>query len=287
MPIRPFTVLVLTALALSLPFAAGGCGGEAGTSTGAARDKAALAVYRSYLEGNAADLNHWTAAMAAKVQDGAVTKAESRYAAARVSYGHLEPASKMFHQLDARIDRLGVNSAANFGGLHRLEKAFFAEATTDGVGVVARRLSGDVIELRRRLKTVELSPMRVIGGANEVLHELSVSTLAGEEERYSHVGLVDVAADLEGLEATFRAVEPVLAEADPDLKTEIEARFKASYAEVGKYGILARDREQARDREPGISFVIDDELSKQELGAIAGEIDALAELFSRLEDKLD
>jgi iron uptake system component EfeO len=250
--------------------------------------KAALAKYRSYLEGNAAGLTHWAAAMVAKIDEGAVTKAESRYAAARVPYGHLEPAARMFGDLNSRIDEFEEGSApAGFGGLHRLEKAFFAETTTAGVSKVAKDLLSDVMDLQRRLGTIELSPGRIIGGANEVLDAVSNSTLAGEEERYSHIDLVDVAANLEGLEAAFQAVQPSLAEEDPGLEAEIEAQFKASYAGIGKYGILARDPEQARDREPGISFVIYDELSEQEVGAISKKMDALAELFLRLEDELN
>ena len=63
------------------------------------------------------------------------------------------------------------------------------------------------------MKTVELQAVQIANGANELLGEVSASKITGEEERYSHIDLVDFEANVEGAEAAFEAVEPLLDEA--------------------------------------------------------------------------
>ena len=76
------------------------------------------------------------------------------------------------------------------------------------------------------MKTVELQAVQIANGANELLGEVSASKITGEEERYSHIDLVDFEANVEGSEAAFEAVEPLLSKKDPKLAKEIEADFE-------------------------------------------------------------
>ena len=82
---------------------------------------------------------------------------------------------------------------------------------------VAEQLLADVEELAGKVKTVELQAVQIANGANELLGEVSASKITGEEERYSHIDLVDFEANVEGAEAAFEAVKPLLDENDPDL----------------------------------------------------------------------
>jgi len=41
------------------------------------------------------------------------------------------------------------------------------------------------------VKTVDLRAVQIANGADELLGEVSASKIAGEEERYSHIDLVD------------------------------------------------------------------------------------------------
>ena len=68
--------------------------------------------------------------------------------------------------------------------------------------------------------------MQIANGANELLGEVSASKITGEEERYSHIDLVDFEANVEGAEAAFDSVKPLLAQSDPELAKEIEARLR-------------------------------------------------------------
>ena len=58
--------------------------------------------------------------------------------------------------------------------------------------------------------------MQIANGANELLGEVSASKITGEEERYSHIDLVDFEANVEGAEAAFEAVEPLLDDEGPE-----------------------------------------------------------------------
>jgi iron uptake system component EfeO len=134
---------------------------------------------------------------------------------------------------------------------------------------VAEQLLADVEELERKVKHVELQAAQIANGANELLGEVSASKITGEEERYSHVDLVDFEANVEGAEAAFEAVEPLLAEQDPKLAKEIEASFEDVYAALKPY-------------RRGDGFVPYTELTKADTRKLAQEIDALAEELSQV-----
>jgi iron uptake system component EfeO len=118
------------------------------------------------------------------------------------------------------------------------------------------------------VKTVDLQAVQIANGANELLGEVSASKITGEEERYSHVDLVDFEANVEGAEAAFVAVKPLLdTEADPQLPKEIEAGFTEVYASLKPY-------------RQGEGFVLYTQLTPADTRRLAIGIDSLAELLS-------
>jgi iron uptake system component EfeO len=125
----------------------------------------------------------------------------------------------------------------------------------------------DTRELQRLVRTVELEPAQVGNGANELLGEVSKSKITGEEERYSHIDLLDFQANVEGARAAFDAIRPALAGRDPDLVTDIERRFGLVDAAL---------RPHAR----GAGFVPYTELQKPQVRRLSVVIDALAEPLS-------
>jgi iron uptake system component EfeO len=229
-----------------------------------------ISQYRDYLEKNAAELVTNTTPFVAAVEAGDVEKAKSLYAAARIPYERVEPVAESFGDLDPRIDARENDVPANkFGGFHRIEKALWAEDTTAGMAPVAEQLLIDVEDLQHKVKTVELQAVQIANGANELLGEVSASKITGEEERYSHIDLVDFEANVEGAEAAFEAVEPLISGKDPKLAKEIEARFEDVYASLKPY-------------RRGDGFVTYTELTQADTRKLAQEIDALAELLSRV-----
>jgi iron uptake system component EfeO len=232
--------------------------------------EAVVADYRDYLERNTAELVAATAPFAAAVEAGDVEKAKALYATARIPYERIEPVAESFGSLDPRIDaRENDVSAAEFGGFHRIEKALWVGGTTAGMAPVAEQLLADVEGLRRKVKTADLQAAQIANGANELLGEVSASKITGEEERYSHIDLVDFEANVEGAEAAFEAVEPLLSGKDPKLAREIEAQFDQVYAALKPY-------------RRGDGFVSYTELTQADTRKLAQEIDTLAELLSRV-----
>jgi iron uptake system component EfeO len=230
----------------------------------------AIATYRSYLEENTDELVAKTAPFVAAVEAGDVAKAKSLYAAARIPYEKIEPVAESFGSLDPRIDaRENDVPASEFEGFHRIEKALWEEDTAKGMAPVAEQLQADVEELAAKVKTVDLQAVQIANGANELLGEVSASKITGEEERYSHTDLVDFEANVEGAEAAFEAVKPLLDETDPELSGEIEADFKMVFASLEPY-------------RQGNGFVSYTELTKADTRKLAQGIDTLAEKLSQV-----
>jgi iron uptake system component EfeO len=232
--------------------------------------EAAIAQYRKYLEKNTDELVTSTEPFVAAVVAGDVAKAQALYPAARIPYERIEPVAESFGDLDPRIDARENDLPPNkFEGFHRIEKALWEEGTAKGMAPVAEQLEADVKELAEKVETVDLQAVQIVNGANELLGEVSASKITGEEERYSHIDLVDFKANVEGAEAAFDAVEPLLSSEDPKLAREIEADFKQVYATLAPY-------------RHGDGFVSYEDLTKADTRKLAQSIDALAEKLSQV-----
>ncbi|MGD9737542.1 MAG: iron uptake system protein EfeO [Solirubrobacterales bacterium] len=243
--------------------------GELDTATSPAVEEA-VAEYRSYLEESTDELVAATKPFVAAVIAGEIAKAKALYPAARIPYERIEPVAESFGDLDPRIDaRENDVPASEFGGFHRIEKALWEEDSAKGMAPVAEQLQADVEELAQRVKSVKLQAVQIANGANELLGEVSASKITGEEERYSHIDLVDFKANVEGSEKAFEDVEPLLSESDPQLAKEIEADFEAVYESLEPY-------------EQGDGFVAYTELTKADTRKLAQGIDALAEKLSQV-----
>ncbi len=232
--------------------------------------EAAISGYREYLEENTAELTAETKPFVAAVVAGELEEAKNLYPAARIPYERIEPVAESFGDLDPRIDaRENDVPASEFEGFHRLEKALWEEGRTKGMAPVAEQLLADVEELEAEVKKVDLQAVQIANGANELLGEVSASKITGEEERYSHVDLVDFKANVEGSQAAFEAVEPLLSKTDAKLAQEIEADFEAVYTALKPY-------------ETASGFVLYDELTKADTRKLAQSIDTLAEKLSQV-----
>jgi len=240
--------------------------GELKTDAGPEVEKA-IADYRSYLEENTAELTARTAPFVAAVEAGEIEKAKKLYAEARVPYEKVEPVAESFGDLDPRIDaRENDVAPSEFGGFHRIEKALWEEESLKGMKPVAEELRANVAELEEKVKGVKLQAVQIANGANELLTEVSTSKITGEEERYSHIDLVDFKANVEGAEDAFETVRPLMEKQDPKLVKEIEKDFAAVYATLKPYETSTW---------PG--FVLYGELSEADTRKLAQSIDTLAE----------
>jgi iron uptake system component EfeO len=230
----------------------------------------AIASYREYLEENTDALTRSTKPFVAAVIAGDIAKAKVLYPTPRIPYERIEPVAESFGDLDPRIDARENDVPKNeFGGFHRLEKALWEEGSLQGMKPVAEELEANVLELEEKVKGVSLQAVQIANGANELLTEVSTSKITGEEERYSHIDLVDFKANVEGSLVAFEAVAPLMEKKDPKLVKEIEKDFEAVFTALKPYEV---------GKWPG--FVLYTELTKADTRKLAQVIDTLAEKLS-------
>jgi high-affinity iron transporter len=225
--------------------------------------------YRAFLERETVSLVTRVEALRTVLASGHLAAARRGYAAARVPYERVEPVAESFGDLDPRIDaRANDVPKSQWTGFHPIERRLWVQNTTKGTAALADGLVADSRRLRGLVRGVRLEPAQVGNGANELLGEVSKSKITGEEERYSHLDLLDFDANVVGARAAFDAIRPALAGKDPDLVAEIERRFGL---------VSAALRPHARAG----GFVSYTALKKPEVRRLSEVIDALAEPLSR------
>jgi iron uptake system EfeUOB component EfeO/EfeM len=250
-------------------------------------ERGAVQKYRWFLEANAQALVQWTAKLRGQIALGEVTKAESRYATARAQYGRVEQAAAAFKSLHQRIDaRPGEIPARELVGFHRIEKSLFAEHTARQLSPVAKSLLADVGKLHHELKKAALRPAAIMASASALMRDTSTSKLAGEGEPYADTDLVDVAANVEGAEAAFEAVRPLLAHEDLALVEAVEAAFAEAYEALKPTGSPAREP-QTRPAAAGSVFLLFSELTPTQVAALTKPIATVARLLGEAPDESD
>jgi iron uptake system component EfeO len=231
---------------------------------------AAAREYQDYVDGQSEVLVDRTEEFVAAVKAGKVNEAKKLYASSRVPWERIEPIAEKFGTLDPEVDaREGDVPKKQWTGFHRIEQALWVEGTTEGQGGYAEELISDVERLERKVDDVKLQASDPVFGAVELLNEVSATKITGEEERYSHTDLYDIAANVEGARVAFEFVKPVVRRENPDLVTEIDARFED----------LEREMEPYRRGDGWVSYEKVDEGQRRELSQ---KIDALAEPLSRV-----
>jgi iron uptake system component EfeO len=245
-----------------------------GASTASAARRAAVHHYVDYVQGQADELVTRTTAFAAAVKAGDLEQAQRLFAGARAPYESIEPIAESFGNLDPAIDaRAGDVPSSQWGGFHRIEKALFADQTTDGMGPVADKLVAHVKRLQHLVGTVNLEPAQIANGAVDLMNEVSTSKITGEEDRYSHTDLSDFEANLEGSKAAYEALRPLLSGSQASLGHDLNRRFADVHRALALYD---------GDDPVGNGFVLYTDLTPQDTRALSSSVDALAEPLSRV-----
>jgi FTR1 family protein len=234
----------------------------------------AVSTYREYVEQQADMLVERTGEFTDAVVAGDIEQAKAKYAWAREPYERIEPVAESFGDLDPAIDaREGDVPDAEWGGFHRLEKALWMDGSLDGMEPVANQLMSDVQRLQTSVKDSELDVAKIANGAVELLNEVSASKITGEEERYSHTDLVDFQANVEGAQAAYDAVQPILKDQDAALADEIAKQFETASTALAPF-------------RSGDSYVPYTDLTSDDTRQLSQIIDALAEPLSRVAEQV-
>jgi iron uptake system component EfeO len=207
--------------------------------------------------------------------------AQVAYAKARPFYEKIEPVAESFavgkNNLDADIDaRAGDVPADKWSGFHRIEKGLFAQHSLAGLGGFGDGLVANTERLEKLTNGLTYEPTELANGAQELLDEVSSSKITGEEERYSHIDLLDIANNDEGAEQAFAQLEPVLKQLDPALASQIASRFSALDKLVNSY----------RTGSQPSGFVLFTSLNDNDKRALAAAVKAVQEPLSRVASKV-
>lgn len=198
-----------------------------------------------------------------------VEKAKQYYVESRMHYERVEPVAESFGDLDPKIDaREGDVDEAEWGGFHKIEKALWTNTPLEPMAEVANQLDVNVNDLAKRVKELELRPTQVVAGAMELINEAAISKITGEEERYSHVDLMDLAANVEGSQKVYFAILPALNENDPALGTKLDEQFTVLTDTLQQY------------KKNG-QYVLYTELTKEQVKDMSQKLAVLAELMGQ------
>lgn len=232
-------------------------------------------AYEEYVAGQIVLLEEETEPFVEAVLAGEVEEAKELYAPAREPWERIEPIAAQLGDYDPRIDaREGDVPESEWGGFHRIEKALWVRNTTEGQEKYARQLMEDVENLRGEIEDLQLEPVDLVTGSVELLNEVSAGKITGEEERYSHTDLYDIAANVEGSEAAFEELKPEVSVEDLQLANEVEAGFDGVYEELDQY----------RTDDGWVSY---EKLDEADRRALSQKVDALAEHLSHVGQVLE
>ncbi|GLX66933.1 iron uptake system protein EfeO [Paenibacillus glycanilyticus] len=230
----------------------------------------AVANYKLYVEEQTDNLTKQTALFADAVKSGDVERAKQEYAKARVFYEEIEPIAESFGELDPKIDaRIGdVEDVSAWTGFHRIEKALWEDHSLEGMSQVADQLVIDTKALQEQAKSYELDPKLVVAGAMELLNEAATSKITGEEEIYSHLDLVDFAANVNGSKTVYLSIIPALNEKNPELGNQLDQSFQQLEGTL-------------RTHQTNGQYIAYDKLSTEEIRVISDQLSELSNLMSQ------
>jgi iron uptake system component EfeO len=250
------------------------------TGEGAAKrdpraDKA-TADYRRYVQKQADETLPEAKKFAAAVEKGDVEAAKEAYVPSRTGWERTEPVAESFGDIDPKVDVRadGVEKGHEWTGWHRLEKALWKEEKIGGEEKkLARKLTADLTDWRKRVGKAEITSTSMANGAKELLDEVATTKVTGEEERYSHTDLADFQANVEGAKKAYDLLRPLAAEHDRALVKRLDREFAQLFSQLDEH------REGGKGAD---DFVAYDTLGKSDRKKLSDDVNALAEPLSRL-----
>lgn len=198
---------------------------------------AATQSYAAWIDSEVKQEVTATDAFTAAVKAGKLDDARLLYGKARIYYERIEPTAEIWGDLDGRIDGRADDAAtpADFTGFHRIEQAIWQKKSLAGMGPLADQLSTDTHDLYSKVQTVEYQPAEIANGATDLVNEIQSSKITGEEERYSHIDLLDFEGNLAGANEAVTVLLPTLKAKDPALVATLAERYQQTADALAKY----------------------------------------------------
>ena len=264
---------------------------DSGASIGPSGDVAkqledARNSYIAYVKDQAGTLIAGTQAFADAYARGEDDTARDLYAKTRVNWERIEPVAESFGDLDPLLDarEADLEEGAAWTGWHRIEKDLWPPApdanggetyvplTTEERAAAAADLVANTEALVDKVNAPDFTfeAFQISNGAKELLDEVASGKVTGEEEIWSHTDLWDFQANLDGAFVAFEVLRDVAEAEDAALVKTLDERFTALKALLATHGSI----------EAGFKGY--DELTQEEIQALAAAVDALGEPLSTL-----
>ncbi len=205
--------------------------------------------YGTYAVQTLTDMQTAVANLTKAVDSGDLAAAKKQYALARPFYEKVESAVEGFvlpgftaddnrGNLDYLLDMRASNldPAVGWHGFHAIERDLWqGDRITDRTRTYAAALQTDTAKLAGVAKTLTYQPEDLANGAAGLLEEVQSNKIKGEEESYSHLDLVDFAANVEGAQQAFAYLKPGLEKIDPTLTEQVATQFDRVNTALEKY----------------------------------------------------
>ncbi len=238
----------------------------------------ALAEYQIYLSTEVAEFQKAAFVLSEAIGKGSLEAAQAAYGPARNAYARIAPVSESFSDLDtainARTDYFEKREQDQaFGGFHRIEYGLFGQKSVDGLAPVAEKLVQDADTLKERIRSLRITPDRMLAGTASALNRFASTAGDVGEDRYAHTDLQAFAGLLDGSNKTADILRPIVTKVDLKAFEGVEKDYASlkmllnGYAEGGVYKAYNM-------------------LSPGEKGRIKDGATALAAQFSKLRDQL-
>ena len=213
------------------------------------------------------------------IKSGNLKDAQVAYINARPFYERIEPVAESFPAHDPAIDAriADVPNAKDWTGFHPIERALFQAQTIKGLTALSAGLITNAEKLQTLVNGLSgFQPTELANGAVELLNEAAKSKITGEEEAYSHIDLVDFAANVQGAQQAFAYLQDGLVKIDPALTATIKSAFANVTTVLNDY----------KDSSNPSGYKLYPQLTKADTRDIAQALQAVAEPLSRVSGKI-
>jgi iron uptake system component EfeO len=243
--------------------------------------KQGTVTYGQYIDTQVAALLASVTPLDTALHGSDLVAAQTAYMKARPYYERIEPVAESFtsgtDNLDSDIDaRADDVPADQWTGFHRIEKGLFVDQSLTGLGTYGDGLVANVKKLQTLTTGLTYQPAELANGAVDLLDEVSKSKITGEEERYSHIDLLDFQANVEGAEQAFANLQAGLQKIDPTLTTTVSSAFSALDTLLDKY----------RTTSNASGFVLYGALTDSDKTALSQALQAASEPLSQVAGKV-
>ena len=237
-----------------------------------------MANYAAYVQDQSDQLLAKTEQFVELYKSGDDDAARTLYPDARVHWERIETVAESFGDLDPMMDarEADLEPGQKWTGWHLIEKDLWPQRaenytplTPEERATYADDLLTNTQTLDKRVQGLTYTVDQIANGSRGLLEEVALGKVTGEEEYWSHTDLWDFQANVDGARVGYEGVKPILEEKDPELATELDARFDDLQALLDAQRV-------------GDGFKTYDQLTPDEVKQLSDAVNALSEPLSRL-----